>query len=528
MVVAGKCPGKKRFWVGAASLAAAVLLGCGIGLLRQPKFHDVTVELGTEVLTVRDFLTESARPGNARFLTDAGSIDLGRVGQTQVELRYGMKRETVTLTVEDTTPPAAVIAKSCQVPANQLPEASSLVTDIQDLSEVKVYYRREPVVPLDYRDTSVTVVVEDAFGNAVEQECLFSFRWIREECTIELGEPLDQETLLYHPSRDSFMLDQVELNRIKAQGLGEYTVVSRWEDREQSCHLTVQDTTPPDLVLKGVQLRRYRKLRLKDFLVSATDASGVKEVRLLTELDGRQKGKFPVLIEAEDNCGNIIRAETTLWVASDYTAPQIEGDFEELTLEKNSQLPDLLEGITATDLQDGQVEVECDTGSLNPGAGGTYYVTYRATDSSGNTATKKRKITVLHDEEDTLALAQSIADKLNDDPLQIRRYVLNQVGYNQEWGGEDPVWYGFTTRRGNCYVHALCMKSILDVKGIENQLIWVEDKSHYWLIVKVDGQWKHMDPTPTRSPLPDVMNDRRRLATLSGRKWDTSQWPACE
>ena len=59
-------------------------------------------------------------------------------------------------------------------------------------------------------------------------------------------------------------------------------------------------------------------------------------------------------------------------------------------------------------------------------------------------------------------------------------------------------------------------------------MIWVTNKSHYWLIVKINGQWKHIDPTPSRlHGKYSLMNDEQRLSTLSGRKWDTSQWPAC-
>ena len=47
--------------------------------------------------------------------------------------------------------------------------------------------------------------------------------------------------------------------------------------------------------------------------------------------------------------------------------------------------------------------------------------------------------------------------------------------------------------------------------------------------VKIDGQWKHIDPTPSQTHgIYSLMNDEQRLSTLSGRIWDTSLWPACE
>ena len=258
------------------------------------------------------------------------------------------------------------------------------------------------------------------------------------------------------------------------------------------------------------------------------DISGVAEVRLMTELEFTNQGKHAVTIEAEDIHGNVTTGEALLWVATDFQAPRITGAEEPISIEKHGAL-NLMEGVTARDNKDGVCKVNCDTGALDPDVAGTYFVTYTAVDSSGNQAVVKRKITVEHDMEDTKALVREIADSLSDDPEEIRDYVRSSIRYNHDWGGDDPTWYGFTTRTGNCYVHANCLKDIFDLKGIENQMIWVENKSHYWLIVKINGVWKHIDPTPgpTHSTY-SLMNDAERLSTLTGRKWDTSLWPACE
>ena len=248
----------------------------------------------------------------------------------------------------------------------------------------------------------------------------------------------------------------------------------------------------------------------------------------MTAVDTSKYGKYTVSVEAEDNHGNITTGEATLWVAEESVPPVISGASKTLTLEKHSN-PDLLQGVTAKDKKDGVCQVVCDASKLNLDKAGTYYITYSAWDNSGNKATVKRKVVVEHDQEDTAALVESIAKKLGDNPEKLRDYVRSNIYYNHDWGGEDPVWHGFTKRGGNCYVHAMCLKAIFDLKGIESQLIWVTAKSHYWLIVKIDGQWKHIDPTPSRiHGRYSLMNDRQRLETLSGRKWDTSLWPECK
>ena len=147
-------------------------------------------------------------------------------------------------------------------------------------------------------------------------------------------------------------------------------------------------------------------------------------------------------------------------------------------------------------------------------------------------ATAKRKVVVEHDKEDTNALVKSIAAGLGSDPEALRNYVRSRISYNTNWGGDDPVWYGFTNRVGNCYVHALCLQALFNEKGIQSQLIWVTDHSHYWLLVNIGGAWKHIDPTPSSlHGRYSLMNDAQRYETLvsngRNRDWDRSLWPAC-
>lgn len=492
---------------------------------QTPKFHDLTVELGTKSLTINDFKTEAAGTSDAVFVSDVSGIDLGTVGETELTLRYGSQEEMVTLTVLDTTPPEAEVEASRLIPITGFPEAAELVSSIQDESPVTVYYRDVPRVPLDYEDLPVTVVIEDACGNRTEKVCVFSFRWMPEAVTMELGQAAS-ELVLYNPLRDASFLDPYEMKKISAGGIGEYTVTTTISGKVQQCVLTVQDTLGPELTLRDVQIRYGKRVKLKDFVVKATDSSGVAEVRLLSKLGRKSRGTHSVVIEAEDTVGNITRKEATLYVTTDFSAPSISGDLSQLVLEKDAELPDLMVGIQAKDNVDGPVPVECDVSGVNTAIGGTYYAVYRAKDSSGNVATRKREIVVTHDESDTVLLAREIAATFEDDDIEgMRRYVYYGIGYNSDWGGDDPVWHGFTQKRGNCYVHTLCMKSLLDAKGIENQVIWTADKTHYWVMVKVDNEWKHIEPTPSVIRMPILMNDEERLASLSGRKWDTTLWP---
>lgn len=268
-------------------------------------------------------------------------------------------------------------------------------------------------------------------------------------------------------------------------------------------------------------------MTVDSFVVSCFDVSGEAEIRLLTEPDVNTLGTQTITIEATDVNGNKATATATLAVGQDKTPPVIKG-LTTLRVAKRSN-PDYLSGVSATDEEDGPCEVTCDARGVNLNAAGTYYVTYTSQDRYGNMARVKRTVVVEHDQEDTDALADSIAAELGSDPEAIRDYVRDTIKYSHNSGGEDPVWYGFTNKAGDCLVHALCLQSLLTRKNYETQLIWVTDRSHYWLIIKLDGVWRHIDATPGRRHTHySLMTDEQRYSILQGRDWDRSAWPACE
>ncbi len=523
-----------RLRSGCMLAAAGLLLAAGCGIFRgaQPKFQDVTVELGTESVSITDFMTAYASPRRVTLVSDPALVDLNRAGQTELVLRHGSKEETVVLSVVDTIAPTAEILPEYTVSIDKgIPDAAQLVRNASDMGALTVSYLTEPVIPADYRDTTVTVVVEDASGNRIAGDCVLHFSWYREIYTLEYGSKLTIGSVLLDPRRDAALVDQASLNYINGAAPGEYTLTGQLGDTPWTCAVTVQDTQGPVLQLKELRKSPGAIIKKELFLETVSDPSGIREVRMLTEINNRVQGVFPVEFEAEDNLGNITRGKTTLYINKDTAIPVFKGDFSDITVPKHSK-PDLMKDISAWDVTDGACEVHCDTGKLDLDATGTYYITYSARDSSGNLAQKKRRIIVLHDEEDTAALVASIAASLSNDPEEIRDYIQSRIRYRAYKSfseNHDLVWEGLQNRAGNCMVFAHSLKAIFDYKGIENQLIWVTNKSHYWLIVKFGDSWKHMDPTPgPQHSKYSIMSDKQRRSTLNGRLWDPALWPACE
>lgn len=495
----------------------------------QQIFHDVTVELGQETLGIRDFLTPLGDPARASFVTDPSTIDLNRVGRTSLTLKHGTQKAVVNLIVEDTTPPKVDFLPEYTVSLRDpLPQAGTLVAKTEDYSQVRVYYSSEPTVPEDYSDITVTLVVEDTSGNKTEGQCLLHFAgWLNENCTLELGQTLTPQMLLTNPEKDAALLDADHLLEISGT-LGAHTLTVRSGNSSAQCSVNVVDTTAPVLILQNVRRFPGETAEASDFVSSAADLSGEPEISLPEPLpDPYAEGSHTVAVEARDSSGNVTRREATLWISNNLNPPDIQGAGKEMTVQKHSS-PDFLSGVTAVDDIDGSCDVTVDTSALDLTKAGTYYITYSATDSSGNIATCKRKVTVEPDKEDTMAAIKELAATLPDDPEAIRDYVHDRIAYAYNSGGDDPIWYGLTTNSGNCIVHANVFKALLDAKGYETQLIWVTNKSHYWVIVKLPEGWRHMDSTPSaQHEKVSIMTDKDRYLNLNGRNWDRSKWPAC-
>lgn len=510
---------------------AVLLLGagfCGYHYYRyyqKPKFHNVTMELGSALPEISAFLTDHAKPEKAVLVTPKEQIDLCLVGDQTLTFAHGKKTESVTLTIADTTAPTAVfhdVTADIDTPLTP----ADFVSDVYDLSTTTVDFKTPLVQPRSYGDATIEVVVTDAYGNQLTGQCFIYYVWMQKTFAMELGDTVEKADLLLNPEKDDALLDQAVLDDINNSPAGTYTVTSNDGNQSSQCIITVTDTVAPVLEVRNVSIDSGESVSIDSFIVSVTDASNEVTTSISPALNNKTLGKQTLTITATDASGNTSEAKVTLSVYYDTKAPYISG-LSEMNVEKNSA-PDYESGVTARDSKDGTVSFTYDASKVDITTVGTYYVSYTAKDSSGNTGTYYRKVVVSHDASDTAALVSSIAAGLGNSVETLRNYVRNKISYSYSWGGGDPVWYGFKNRSGNCYVHAMCLQALLREKGYTTQLIWVKDKSHYWNLVYINGSWKHVDSTPSSlHSRYSLMNDDQRYSTLSGRDWDRELWPEC-
>lgn len=127
-----------------------------------PVIEKVTIEAGTTA-DVSMFLVDSQEA--ATFKTDMTAIDVRVPGEHTVEISIDGKDYTSILEILDRTAPTGKAVNDYATNVGILPEASQLVTDIEDLSEVTVAYLAEPDVSQGGTVTA-RVKLTDAHGNS--------------------------------------------------------------------------------------------------------------------------------------------------------------------------------------------------------------------------------------------------------------------------------------------------------------------------------------------------------------------------
>ena len=169
-----------------------------------------------------------------------------------------------------------------------------------------------------------------------------------------------------------------------------------------SGNITVQqgsvtsDTTPPVITLNGsASISITQGESYTDAGATAVDnEDGTVNVKTTGSVDTSKPAVYTITYTATDSAGNTSTTTRKVTVVQviDTQAPTITlNGSESISVSQGESYHDL--GATAVDNIDGSVNVSL-TGSVNTAVLGEYILTYTATDSSGNTATKIRTVTV--------------------------------------------------------------------------------------------------------------------------------------
>lgn len=389
-------------------------------------------------------------------------------------------------------------------------QIAALVKNVYDESKLSYSFSSEPNWDKSGKQTAGITVTDEA-GNFLELEVRLNIHDIPSSLTVEAGTTSEQlSALLFDACPDQH--PELIGDELSYKTIGTHAYSLRGEYSDITVEITVEDTIPPEITAQDISTDRGALPYPGSFISSCSDATAVS-FSYETEPDVSSTGTKSVVIIATDSAGNEARASATLTVIADTLPPVIKGvkniyAYEGDTISYRS-------GVTAEDASDGRVTVYVDSSQVKTSTAGTYVVTYRATDSSGNTATQSAYVYISRVTQSTL---DSCADEILDEILTygmterekaeaIYDWCRSNLKYSTVTSHLMGLYYkaaysGYRLHYGNCYTYYAVARSLLTRAGITNQMIQRNDpsKPHYWNLVKIDGSWYHFDTCPQPYP----------------------------
>lgn len=368
-----------------------------------------------------------------------------------------------------------------------------------------------------------------------------------ESVTMEAGS--EQIPLMQFPKEDKIVTLVTDVSGIDLKQPGEYTLEFAYKRKTFFSTLRIVDTTPPTGTPVEHTIYNDQTLTVEDFVTDIQDLTPVS-VSFAQTPDFTKVGDQTVQVELTDTSGNVGIVEAKLTVIADTTFPEFS-PMEELVV-NIGQTVSYRKGITVTDDRDGPLSFTIDSSGVNLEKEGVYVIKYQATDSSGNTTTVERKLTVsaalvvnqeLVEEKAKEVLSRIITQDMSDHDkiYAIFYYVRRNVTYSNAANKDilTAAYQAMVKRKGDCYNYFALAKVLLDQCGIDNLPVerYKGKSSHYWLLVNIGTGWYHYDPSPQSDEDPfrcfmktDAQVKAYARSRSDGRsdyyKFDESKYPA--
>ena len=357
---------------------------------------------------------------------------------------------------------------------------------------------------------------------------------IKKEVTIEVGTPITLDAFFNSVPEDAEFL--TDISGISTNEPAVYQLRIRYGKKSADVVLKIEDNTAP--TGDPVPVTYYLNWRIPEAYECVTnlyDFSGIAQVEYKDGIPSfTDSGEFEIGVLVTDVYGNSAVINVPFTVINDTTAPVISG-VHALELEGNPDQLDFYEGVTVTDDYDTEPLLTIDDSQVDYMKAGTYPLIYRASDKAGNIGTAITDLTVkipatqakantsggdngtyYVGDGDPYAIARKVMSGLwGKNEVETARNIFNWV-HNTLWfrllsgtrNYEHAAYRGFTKHSGDCYVYYSCCKMLLDIAGIENMRVdrypKLNGKVHFWLLVKLNGEWYHCDATEGYNDHPGV------------------------
>lgn len=379
---------------------------------------------------------------------------------------------------------------------------------------------------------------------------------VHKNITLEAGKEAPDVSQFIKDKKDqaTFVTD---LSTINMNTPGVYEVQLQVGKKVYTSKLKVQDTTAPSGEAVNQEAWVNEPKEAKEFVKNISDVSEVK-VSFKEQPDFSKAGTQDVTIVLEDLSKNKTELKAALKVKADTEAPKIEG-----TKDQTVYIGDKVSyknGVTVTDNKDKDVQLEVDSSAVNLKKAGTYNVVYKATDASGNTATKTVAFKVSEKPKTAtggtasavinIDVVNELADKVlssitnssmsqKDKAKAIYKWTKTHIAYVNSSDKSDWIkgaYQGFKTGSGDCFTYFATAQALLNRAGIKNQGIIKVDGHHYWSIIDVGEGWRHFDTTPRKGDnvfyslfyLTDTEIEKYSKSHKNSHVWNRSKYPAAQ
>jgi hypothetical protein len=353
------------------------------------------------------------------------------------------------------------------------------------------------------------------------------------ELTSELGQAINYSPndFLINDRIDTQASFVTDVSSIDVHLLGSYEILIKVGKKTYSSTLKIIDTVAPTAIVQDVSIEINGTLTPETLIISTSDESELtisfkSKPKLITV------GNHEVIVVISDTSGNTSEYPVNVEVVFDKTAPLIVEE-RQLYVLVGSNSADYWDKVSVSDTKSAIKATEFNDQQVNLNKIGVYPVTLSATDEAGNTAMVTRNVNVVREttyytmmalEDPTNNKADAfveavIAEIISDDMTQTEKMraiydlLLNEMVYQTDLSHDYAIDtynkiddYGlvsFTKFKGHCFHYAAMAALLLDTLNLEMTLIEGEGYSysaeshfvhHFWILIKVDGQYVHFDP----------------------------------
>ena len=338
------------------------------------------------------------------------------------------------------------------------------------------------------------------------------FFWnVKSSVVLEAGDPVPQADAFMSSPTDSIKCLS-DLSALDTAVPADYKVEFSWWFFKTTSTLSIKDTVAPVATAKNVSARMGNQVTANDFIASIDDKTHV-DVSFAAAPDMTYVGTQPVSILLKDSGDNQTTLSAELTLYDDDVAPVITGA-KNLTVYIGENVS-YRKGIEVTDNKDPEPALKIDSTAVNLDVEGTYQITYTATDAAGNSSSVTVDVNVCprpSNYDDIVKLNQK-ADELLGKILTPDMNEVQKAFAIFRWCRKNIPWYGGRVKdhdevvqatkglngnSGDCYTCTVTCLKLLERAGFDAQMLERKNNLglHYWVFVKVNGNWYHMDPSP--------------------------------